>query len=78
MNLKSANTPAQPKNQDHFTKLRAQADRERVRARRGQGQDDLLAQTSKNAHSGLYSDEMVVDAPAQNTQKKNNQRRGRR
>jgi hypothetical protein len=80
MKFKSANTPGKAGNQDHFTALRAQADRERVRARRGQGsQNDLLAKSQGDSHSGLYSDEMMVDAPAQNApKKKNNQRRERR
>lgn len=81
MNLKSANTPnVSHGNQNHFAALRAQADRDRVRSRRGQGQGqqpDLLA-PQDNSQSGLYSDEMMIDAPAGNTQKKNNQRRGRR
>ncbi|CAG8375553.1 unnamed protein product [Penicillium salamii] len=81
MNLKSVNTPdVSHGNQNHFAALRAQADRDRVRSRRGQGQGqqpDLLA-PQDNSQSGLYSDEMMIDAPAGNAQKKNNQRRGRR
>ncbi|CAG8010219.1 unnamed protein product [Penicillium olsonii] len=79
MNLKSNSTPkAAPADQNHFAALRAQADRDRVRARRGQGQQPDLLAPQNNSQSGLYSDEMMVDAPAENTQKKNNQRRGRR
>lgn len=65
---------------DHFRVLRAQADRKRVNARRSQGQQrDLLEPTQDDSYSGLYSDEMMVDAPAHNVQKKNNNpRRGRR
>lgn len=74
MKLKSAHSPANRGNNDHFTALREQANRERLSARRTQGQQrDLLEP------AGLYSDEMMVDAPAHNVQKNNNNpRRGRR
>jgi hypothetical protein len=64
--------------QDPFAALRAQADQERVRARRGPGHmNDLLAENQGNPQTGLYSDEMMVDAPPRNAQKNQNQRRRR-
>lgn len=80
LRLKSAHSPSNRGNNDHFTALRAQADRERVNARRSQGQQrDLLEPTQNDSSSGLYSDEMMIDAPAHNVQRKNNNpRRGRR
>ncbi|KAJ5787703.1 hypothetical protein N7457_002693 [Penicillium paradoxum] len=79
MTLKSAKTTTTPNTQDPFTALRAQADQERIRARRGpKQQKDLLAPTQENSQSSLYSDVMMVDAPVQNTQKKPNQRKWRR
>ncbi|KAJ5194090.1 hypothetical protein N7491_001426 [Penicillium cf. griseofulvum] len=65
--------------QDPFAALRAQADQERLRARRGPGHmDDLLAENQGNPQTGLYSDEMMVDAPSRNTQKNQNQQKWRR
>ncbi|KAJ5608060.1 hypothetical protein N7537_004679 [Penicillium hordei] len=76
MTLKSARATT---HQDPFTALRAQADQERLRARRGPGHvNDLLSENKGNSQTGLYSDEMMVDAPARNTQKNQNQRKWRR
>ncbi|KAJ5963722.1 uncharacterized protein N7479_003598 [Penicillium vulpinum] len=76
MTLKSTKTTI---NQDPFTALRAQADQERLRARRGPGHlNDLLAGKQGNLQTGLYSDEMMIDSPARNTQKNQNQRKWRR
>ncbi|CAG8890963.1 unnamed protein product [Penicillium egyptiacum] len=76
MTLKSTKTPA---HQDPFSALRAQADQERLRARRGPGHlNDLLAEDQGNSQTGLYSDEMMVDAPARNTPKNQYQRKWRR
>ncbi|CAI7670387.1 unnamed protein product [Penicillium palitans] len=76
MTLKSARATTHP---DPFTALRAQADQERVRARRGPGHvNDLLSDNQGDSQTGLYSDEMMVDAPARNTQKNQNQRKWRR
>ncbi|CAI7585889.1 unnamed protein product [Penicillium bialowiezense] len=79
-NLKTTNTPATSRgnNINHFTALRGQADRDRVRARQGAGQRNDLMKPQEDSRAGLYSDEMMVDAPADNTQRKNNQRRWRR
>lgn len=76
MTLKSARATT---HQDPFTALRAQADQERLRARRGPGHvNDLLSDNQGDSQTGLYSDEMMVDAPARNTQKNQNQRKWRR
>ncbi|CDM27740.1 hypothetical protein DTO013E5_8452 [Penicillium roqueforti] len=76
MTLKSTKPATQ---QDPFSALRAQADQERIRARRGPSHlNDLLSENRGNSPTGLYSDEMMVDAPARNTQKNQNQRRWRR
>ncbi|KAJ6179486.1 hypothetical protein N7519_009947 [Penicillium mononematosum] len=76
MTLKS---PKAASHHDPFTALRAQADQERLRARRGPGHvNDLLDEDQGNSQTGLYSDEMMVDAPARNTPKNQNQRRWRR
>ncbi|CAI7652553.1 hypothetical protein PCG10_006502 [Penicillium crustosum] len=76
MTLKSARATT---HHDPFTALRAQADQERLRARRGPGHvKDLLSDNQGDSQTGLYSDEMMVDAPARNTQKNQNQRKWRR
>lgn len=76
MTLKSARATT---HQDPFTALRAQADQERLRSRRGPGHvNDLLSENQGDPQTGLYSDEMMVDAPARNTQKNQNQRKWRR
>ncbi|OQE28144.1 hypothetical protein PENFLA_c005G01924 [Penicillium flavigenum] len=76
MTLKS---PKAASHHEPFTALRAQADQERLRARRGPGHlNDLLDEDQGNSQTGLYSDEMMVDAPARNTRKNQNQRRWRR
>ncbi|KAJ5501302.1 hypothetical protein PEX2_094450 [Penicillium expansum] len=76
MTLKSTKAAT---HQDPFSALRAQADQERLRARRGPGHvNDLLSDDQGNSPTGLYSDEMMVDAPARNTQKNQNQRKWRR
>ncbi|KAJ6012187.1 hypothetical protein N7499_012845 [Penicillium canescens] len=78
MSLKPANAGSTA--QDPFTALRAQADQERLRARRGAGhQSDLLAPQG-TSRSGLYSDEMMVDTPQQTNKGNQNQnrRKGRR
>ncbi|KGO77030.1 hypothetical protein PITC_005550 [Penicillium italicum] len=76
MTLKSTRAAT---HQDPFSALRAQADQERLRARRVPGHvDDLLSEDQGNSPTGLYSDEMMVDAPARNTQKNQNQRKWRR
>jgi hypothetical protein len=76
MTLKS---PKAASHHDPFTALRAQADQERLRARRGPGHlNDLLDDDQGNSQTGLYSDEMMVDAPARNTPKHQNQRGWRR
>lgn len=76
MTLKSARATT---HQDPFTALRAQADQERLRARRGPGHvHDLLSEDQGDSQTGLYSDEMMVDAPARNTPKNQNQRKWRR
>ncbi|KAJ5747609.1 uncharacterized protein N7511_009305 [Penicillium nucicola] len=77
MSLKSPN--AGPTAKDPFTALRAQADQERLRARRSAGHEkDLLA--SQMSQPGLYSDKMMVDTPQQNNKGNQNQnrRKGRR
>jgi hypothetical protein len=78
MSLKSPNAPSNA--QDPFTALRAQADQERLRARRGGGQKNDLLGPQENSNTGLYSDEMIVDTPQQNNKGNQNQnrRRGRR
>jgi hypothetical protein len=79
MTLKSTQSTPLPSQLDPFSALRAQADQERIRARGGLGpKNDLLGQTQENSQTGLYSDEMMVDAPARNTQKSQNQRKYRR
>ncbi|KAJ6124022.1 hypothetical protein N7471_011339 [Penicillium samsonianum] len=76
MTLKSTKAAT---HQDPFTALRAQADQERLRARRAPGHpNDLLAENQGNSQTGLYSDEMMVDAPGRNTQRNQNQRNRRR
>lgn len=76
MTLKSTKAAT---HQDPFTALRAQADQERLRARRAPGHpNDLLAENQGNSQTGLYSDEMMVDAPARNIQRNQNQRNRRR
>ncbi|KAJ5811239.1 hypothetical protein N7447_010755 [Penicillium robsamsonii] len=76
MTLKSTKATT---HQDPFTALRAQADQERLRARRVPAPlNDLLAESQGNSQTGLYSDEMMVDAPPRNTQKSQNQRKWRR
>ncbi|CAG7937537.1 unnamed protein product [Penicillium nalgiovense] len=76
MTLKS---PKAATHHDPFTALRAQADQERLRARRGPGHlSDLLDEDQGNSQTGLYSDEMMVDVPARNTPKNQSQRRWRR
>ncbi|CAI7565991.1 unnamed protein product [Penicillium glandicola] len=75
MTLKSTRATTQ---HDPFTALRAQADQERLRARRGPGHSNDLLAENQGPQAGLYSDEMVVDAPARNTQKNQNQRKWRR
>ncbi|KAJ5346501.1 hypothetical protein N7541_008983 [Penicillium brevicompactum] len=78
--FKSANTPATShgNNNNHFTALREQADRDRVQARRGPGPKNDLMAPQEDTRPSLYSDEMMVDAPAENALRKNNQRRWRR
>lgn len=79
LRLKSTKPAISPSNQDPFTALRAQADQERIRARRGlNNQKDLLPPAQEDLQPGLYSDEMMVDAPEGNIQRKQNRRRGRR
>ncbi|EKV09406.1 S-adenosyl-L-methionine-dependent methyltransferase [Penicillium digitatum] len=76
MTLKSTRAAT---HQDPFSALRAQADQERLRAHRGPGYvSDLLGENRGNSQTGFYSDEMMVDAPARNTQKNQNPRKWRR
>ncbi|KAJ5542252.1 hypothetical protein N7535_004674 [Penicillium sp. DV-2018c] len=76
MTLKSTAPTPIPNQYDPFSALRAQADQERIRARGGLHlRNDLLSQTQGDSQHGLYSDAMMDDAPAQNTQRRQHKRK---